>query len=109
MPSWSARREYLEIYTTTRCGVRNHDVGVRCLHVMPDAGVDTTTVITQADSPNQIIWSANVAQVTAKHGLRCVTPGNAHNPVIDRGGLCNRPRFSRVNHLYFNLRSALSA
>ena len=59
-----------------------HDVGVRCLRVLLDAGVDVTCVVTHADSPGENIWFGSVAQVAAEHGLRCVTPADAHSPEL---------------------------
>ncbi len=59
-----------------------HDVGVRCLRVLLDAGVDVTCVITHADAPNENIWFASVTEVAREHGLRCVTPDDAHDPEL---------------------------
>jgi len=59
-----------------------HDVGVRCLRVLLDAGVDVTAVITHADSPTENVWFDSVAEVAAEHGLRCVTPDDAHTPEL---------------------------
>jgi len=56
-----------------------HDVGVRCLRVLLDAGVDVTWVITHADSPGENIWFGSVAQVAQDYGLRCVTPTDSHS------------------------------
>jgi len=57
-----------------------HDVGVRCLRVLLDAGVDVTTVVTHADSEDENIWFGSVAQVALEHRLHCVTTTDAHSP-----------------------------
>jgi methionyl-tRNA formyltransferase len=40
-----------------------HDVGVRCLRVLLDAGVDVPLVVTHRDSPAEAIWFASVADL----------------------------------------------
>ena len=50
-----------------------HDVGVRCLRVLLDAGVEIPLVVTHADSAGEQIWFRSVAAVAAEHGLRCGT------------------------------------
>ncbi|VTU42753.1 formyltransferase [Variovorax sp. RA8] len=59
-----------------------HDVGVRCLRVLLDAGVEVPLVVTHADAPGETIWFRNVAAVAAEHGLRCVTPEDPHDPAL---------------------------
>lgn len=70
-----------------------HDVGVRCLRVLLDAGVDVTTVVTHADSPGENIWFGSVAQVAQEHGLRCVTPKDAHDPELLAAVAATAPDF----------------
>lgn len=70
-----------------------HDVGVRCLRVLLDAGVDVTAVITHADSPTENVWFDSVAEVAAEHGLRCVTPTDAHTPELLAEVRATRPDF----------------
>ncbi|MGJ7511318.1 formyltransferase [Variovorax sp. GT1P44] len=59
-----------------------HDVGVRCLRVLLDAGVEVPLVVTHADAASENIWFGSVAEVAALHGLRCVTPADPHLPEL---------------------------
>lgn len=59
-----------------------HDVGVRCLRVLLDAGVEVPLVISHADAAGETIWFASVAALAASHGLRCVTPADPHLPAL---------------------------
>jgi methionyl-tRNA formyltransferase len=59
-----------------------HDVGVRCLRVLLDAGVEVPLVVTHADAPGETIWFGSVAEVAAEHGLRCVAPADPHEPAL---------------------------
>ncbi|MEJ8854422.1 formyltransferase [Variovorax robiniae] len=70
-----------------------HDVGVRCLRVLLDAGVEVPLVITHEDSPGENIWFASVAQVAAEHGLRCVAPSDAHTPELLAEAAASKPDF----------------
>lgn len=51
-----------------------HDVGVRCLRVLLDAGVEIALVVTHEDSPGETIWFDSVAGLAADYGLACVAP-----------------------------------
>ena len=46
-----------------------HDVGVRCLRVLLDAGVAVPLVVTHRDDPEEHIWFASVARVARAHGI----------------------------------------
>jgi len=46
-----------------------HDVGVRCLRVLLDAGVAVPLVVTHRDDPNERIWFGSVAQLAHSHGI----------------------------------------
>ncbi|MDM0114059.1 formyltransferase [Variovorax sp. J22R133] len=59
-----------------------HDVGVRCLRAVLDAGIDVALVVTHADAPDETIWFASVAQVAQAHGLRCVMPDDPHDQAL---------------------------
>lgn len=59
-----------------------HDVGVRCLQVLLDAGIDISMVVTHADAASETIWFRSVASVAREHGLRCVTPADPHTPEL---------------------------
>jgi methionyl-tRNA formyltransferase len=47
-----------------------HDVGVRCLQVLLDAGVDVRLVVTHADDPAEHVWFASVAALARRRGLQ---------------------------------------
>ena len=47
-----------------------HDVGVRCLRVLLDAGVDVPLVVTHRDDPAERIWFSSVAELACRQGIR---------------------------------------
>jgi methionyl-tRNA formyltransferase len=57
-----------------------HDVGVRCLRVLLDAGVHVPLVVTHRDDPGETVWFASVAEVATEHRLPCVTPEDPNTP-----------------------------
>ncbi|MDM0103308.1 formyltransferase [Variovorax sp. J22R24] len=59
-----------------------HDVGVRCLRVLLDAGIEVPLVVTHADAAGESIWFGSVAEVAKLHGLRCVSPTDPHVPEL---------------------------
>jgi len=60
----------------------DHDVGVRCLKVLLDAGVEIRLVVTHHDNPNEAIWFQSVAALAAEHGLRCIAPSDANSDEV---------------------------
>ncbi|HEU4924906.1 MAG TPA: formyltransferase family protein, partial [Burkholderiales bacterium] len=46
-----------------------HDVGVRCLRVLLEAGVRLPLVITHRDDPAERVWFASVAELARSRGL----------------------------------------
>ena len=46
-----------------------HDVGVRCLQVLLDAGVKVPLVVTHRDDPKEEIWFSNVAALSRQSGI----------------------------------------
>lgn len=46
-----------------------HDVGVRCLRVLLDAGVEVPLVVTHRDDPTERIWFASVADLARERGI----------------------------------------
>ena len=46
-----------------------HDVGVRCLRVLLDAGVAVPLVVTHRDDPSERIWFGSVAQLAQSRGI----------------------------------------
>ncbi|BBP05442.1 formyltransferase [Sulfuriferula plumbiphila] len=57
-----------------------HDVGVRCLSVLLDAGVEVALVVTHTDAPGETIWFDSVAQVAARYDIPAVTPDDPNTP-----------------------------
>ena len=55
-----------------------HNVGVRCLRVLLDQGVDVALVLTHEDSPTETIWYDSVVQVCADHSIPFITPDDAN-------------------------------
>ncbi|MGB8694622.1 MAG: hypothetical protein WCD08_14045, partial [Steroidobacteraceae bacterium] len=46
-----------------------HDVGVRCLRVLLDAGVRVPLVVTHRDDPKEDVWFGSVEDVATEQGL----------------------------------------
>ena len=62
-----------------------HDVGVRCLRVLLDAGIDVRLVVTHLDNPDENVWFGNVAALARANGLACITPATAiDEALLDR-------------------------
>lgn len=57
-----------------------HDVGVRCLSVLLDAGVDVALVVTHTDAPGDTIWFDSVAKLAARYDIPTVTPDDPNTP-----------------------------
>ena len=47
-----------------------HDVGVRCLRVLLEHGVEVPLVVTHRDDPAETLWFASVADARARNGHR---------------------------------------
>lgn len=70
---------------TTAVVFAYHNVGVRCLRVLLDQGVQVPLVLTHEDSPTETIWYDSVARVCADHGIPFITPDDANAPrVVER-------------------------
>ena len=59
-----------------------HDVGVRCLKVLLDGGVDVKLVITHADNPAEAIWFQSVAALATERGLPCIAPADPNTDAV---------------------------
>ena len=57
-----------------------HDVGVRCLRVLLEAGVEVPLVVTHRDDPRERIWFASVADLAASRGIETVFPDDPNTP-----------------------------
>lgn len=54
-----------------------HDVGVRCLRVLLDAGVAVPLVVTHRDDPGERIWFASVAELSRSRGIAALLDPSA--------------------------------
>ena len=59
-----------------------HNVGVRCLKVLLDGGVDVKLVVTHADNPAEAIWFQSVAALAAERGLPCIAPADPNTDAV---------------------------
>ena len=57
-----------------------HDVGVRCLSVLLDAGVEVALVVTHTDAPGDTIWFDSVAELASRYAIPTVTPDDPNTP-----------------------------
>ena len=55
-----------------------HDVGVRCLSVLLEAGVRVPLVVTHRDDPNETVFFGSVCALAERHGLAVETPDDAN-------------------------------
>lgn len=59
-----------------------HNVGVRCLQVLLDHGIDVRLVLTHQDNAAETIWFASVADLARAHGIPVITPDDPNAPDI---------------------------
>lgn len=59
-----------------------HDVGVRCLSVLLDAGIEIALVVTHEDAQGELIWFDSVAELAARYGIPVITPDDPNTPEI---------------------------
>jgi methionyl-tRNA formyltransferase len=57
-----------------------HDVGVRCLRVLLEQGVEVPLVVTHEDSPEEPLWFDSVARHARWHGIEVATPADPNQP-----------------------------
>ncbi|QHJ00333.1 formyltransferase [Xylophilus rhododendri] len=76
-----------------------HQVGVRCLKVLLDAGVRVDLVVTHRDQPGENIWFDSVAALAQEHGIDCIAPDDANAPEVLARGAALQPDF--VFSFYF--------
>ncbi len=53
-----------------------HNVGVRCLSVLLDSGMEIALVVTHEDAPGDSIWFDSVADLAAGYRIPVITPGD---------------------------------
>ncbi|MGA2709555.1 MAG: formyltransferase [Steroidobacteraceae bacterium] len=56
------------------------EVGVRCLQVLLDRGVEIPLVFTHMDDPGESQWFGSVKALAERHRLRVVTPDDPNTP-----------------------------
>ncbi len=59
-----------------------HNVGVRCLQVLLDHGIDVPLVLTHQDNPTETIWFSSVADLARSRGIPVITPDDPNAPDI---------------------------
>jgi len=59
-----------------------HDVGVRCLSVLLEHGVEVPLVVTHEDDPQETIWFQSVAELARRHGIPAITPLETKDPAL---------------------------
>ncbi len=59
-----------------------HNVGVRCLSVLLEHGMDVRLVLTHKDNPNETIWFDSVKAIAQKHAIETITPDDANSPDV---------------------------
>jgi methionyl-tRNA formyltransferase len=59
-----------------------HDVGVRCLSVLLDQGVEVPLVVSHEDDPGETIWFQSVRELARRRGIPVVTPAGPQDPAL---------------------------
>ena len=59
-----------------------HDVGVRCLSVLLDHGVEVPLVVTHEDDPGETIWFRSVAELARGRGIPVIASDRPKDPAL---------------------------
>ena len=59
-----------------------HNVGVRCLSVLLDRGVQVALVLTHSDNPAETIWFDSVEKLARARAIPVIAPGDANDPAV---------------------------
>ena len=59
-----------------------HQVGVRCLALLLDTGVDVRLVVTHMDNPKENVWWRSVAELAGHAGIPVITPDDPNDPEV---------------------------
>ncbi len=70
-----------------------HNVGVKCLQVLLNHGIDVPLVVTHADNPAETIWFDSVADLATRHGLAAITPDDPNQAATVERVRALRPDF----------------
>lgn len=71
------------------------EVGVQCLSVLLDEGVEVPLVITHTDDPDETRWFASVAEFARGRGIETITPGDPNSAAV-----VERVRAARADFLF---------
>ena len=86
-----------------------HNVGVRCLRALVDAGIDVPLVLTHEDSPAETIWFDSVARTAAEYGIASIAPVDPNAAdIVERVAAC-KPDFLFSFYYRSMLKGALLA
>ena len=67
-----------------------HDIGVRCLEVLLELGIDVSLVVTHRDSESEEIWFDSVEEVAKRNSIAVITPDKVNSDaVIKQVSQCN--------------------
>jgi methionyl-tRNA formyltransferase len=86
-----------------------HNVGVRCLQVLIDAGVHILLVVTHIDNPNESIWFESVAKLAAANNIPVATPDDPNAPAFIERIAALKPDFLFSFYYRMMLKPALLA
>ena len=78
---------------TTAVVFAYHNVGVRCLSVLLDQGVQVALVVTHQDNPKELIWFDSVEALARSRALPVITPADANEPAVVEQVRALRPDF----------------
>jgi methionyl-tRNA formyltransferase len=59
-----------------------HTIGVRCLEVLLDHGVEVPLLVTHQDNPRENIWFESVADLARSRGIPLITPEDPNDPAV---------------------------
>ena len=60
------------------------DIGIRCLTILLNQGVEVKLVVTHEDDPQENRWYGSLAEFAAKRGLAVATPASADETLVRR-------------------------
>jgi len=59
-----------------------HDIGVRCLEVLLELGIEVSLVVTHQDNESEQIWFGSVAELAERNGITVVTPHDVNSDAV---------------------------
>jgi len=78
---------------TTAVVFAYHNIGVRCLSVLLEQGVQVMLVVTHGNNPSETIWFDSVEELARSRGLPVITPEDANDPALVARIRALRPDF----------------